>query len=243
MISHIWETIMIERSGSLGCDWRDIYLTNTNMFLEKEYHYLWDFRLYWITAKFFFVMKLFFLTSNKKKYDEIKSFLKIPIHHIHFECPEIQGTAHEVIVHKLLKARKYLCQTDIKEHIIIMDDSCIHINGLYGFPGVYAKDFLKIGFDAIIEIVTKVGREVKMTCQLGLLYNDLTKIFMGTTDGTIGTYDANKSGPDFDSIAFVNEKRLSDLSIDEKNIISARGKACLALQEFLIKKKIIDKLE
>lgn len=188
-------------------------------------------------------MKLFFVSSNKNKFNEIKTFLNVPMHHIQFDCPEIQGTAHEVILHKLFKAREYLQKQNEREHLIIMDDSCMHINGLYGFPGVYAKDFLKIGLDAIIEIVTKVGREVKMSCQLGLFYNNRIKIFIGTTNGTIGTYNSDRLGIDFDSITFVNEKRLSDLTIDEKNMISARGKACKALRGFLIEKNLMEKLE
>ncbi|KRH93871.1 Inosine triphosphate pyrophosphatase [Pseudoloma neurophilia] len=188
-------------------------------------------------------MKLFFVTSNKNKFEEIKALLSIPMHHIKFEFPEIQGTAQEVIVHKLFKARKHLGKEFHEDDIILMDDSCMHLNGLYGFPGVYAKDFLKIGFDAILEIVTKVGKEVKMTCQLGLLYKNKTKIFVGTADGQIGSYDSQKMGSDFDSITFINKKRLSDLSINEKNLVSARGKACKSLQEFLMNESIYEHLE
>lgn len=186
---------------------------------------------------------MYFVSSNSRKFEEVSALLGIPIHHISYEFPEIQGTPYEIIEHKLQSAKKYIMKIDSEKHLILMDDSALHLDGLHGFPGVYAKDFLKIGFEAISEIVSKVGRDAKMMCQLGLLYKNKTYIFIGETQGEIGSYNKDSKGFGFDAITFVGNRRMSELSLDEKNLISARGKSCRLLLEFLKKKKILKKLK
>lgn len=189
-------------------------------------------------------MRLYFVSSNENKFRELQSCLNCPIHLFEYDLLEIQGTSEEIMKHKLEEAYKILNHEKgfFAKDLILIDDSCLNLKGLYGFPGVYAKDFLKIGFSAIHEIVSKVGNEAKSSCQLGLLYNDQMLIFEGQTDGYIGPYKKG-NGFGYDSIMFVNDMRLADLTIVEKNSISARGKACENLLEFLNKREIINKLE
>lgn len=194
-------------------------------------------------------MKLFLLSSNQKKIDEVKKCLSIPVHVENFDVSEIQGSVEEIIQHKLQIARemfenKHLNDGNSKlrpdEYVLVMDDTCFHMNGLYGWPGAYAKDFLTLGFDKIVDIANKVGKGAEAITRLGVYYNKQVLIFEGSVKGEIGPAVSEKFSKYFDSIFFYDGKRVSEMTVEEKNQISARGKACRALEEFLRKEGLID---
>lgn len=188
-------------------------------------------------------MKLYFVTSNRKKFEEVERILKVPMHQISIDILEPQGTPVEIVSFKLAEAQKHLISTGNKDNLVLVDDTFFHMNGLYGFPGPYAKDFLKIGYDAIIDISEKVGKDAKVVTYLGLFYKNQIKIFEEFYDCQVGPYNTINDIFDFDCITFYEGSRISDLNMEEKGKISARGNACRKLWTFLEKENVLSKLE
>lgn len=177
--------------------------------------------------------KFYFLTTNEKKYLEIKKLLEINVHWLNHDILEIQGDPDRIIRHKLNEAEKYISDDKNEDKIIMVDDTSFEMTGLDGFPGPYIKDFLKIGAQKIYDISLRVGKDATITTYLGLSYRNNIKIFVGTTQVQIGPIASNHNKLYFDAIIYVNGKAFSEMSIDEKNLVSARSKACKSVRKFL----------
>lgn len=81
-------------------------------------------------------MELLYVTSNKKKIFAAKNILEkenIKIKPIDLEIKEIQGNPLEVAVQKAIDSYRIL------NNPLIINDSCLMIDSLNGFPGVYAN--------------------------------------------------------------------------------------------------------
>lgn len=185
-------------------------------------------------------MKIYFATSNRHKYEEICAFLPFKLHQLDIEITEIQGKYTEIITSKLHRAAR---EHDLNGDAMLVDDTSLSLHGLYGFPGMYTKDFLKIGYKNIENIVQKVGRDAVVSCYLGLLQNNEIKIFHGAVEGKIVPERPGRAFG-FDSIFLFNDtKTFSEMTLEEKNSISHRGRACMALTEYLRTMNLIDKFE
>lgn len=130
------------------------------------------------------VLKLFFVSTNKSKYQQLKQSLNLDLEFINADIQEIQGTHENIIRDKLEKA----CRLYPNKYIIV-DDSSICLKSLNGFPGPYGKYFLEMGFDVVENLVSKIGRCATLECKLGLgiLRNDKLdmNIFSGVIEGEI----------------------------------------------------------
>ncbi len=175
-------------------------------------------------------MNLFFLSSNLQKLEEYKNFLKIDLQHLNVEVDEIQGTKEEVIEHKIKTASKFLSSDS---DALLVDDVSFEMDGLYGVPGPYCKDFIKIGIDNICDIGEKVGNKGSAIIYLAFYYKGEINQFKGVNRGTIvpkrlGLNDKYS----FDSIFCYNDKTYSEMTMEEKCRSSYRGLACQELLKF-----------
>lgn len=175
-------------------------------------------------------MTLSYISSNSKKIAEVQYFFKDSIDVKNLHLHEIQGNIREVIEHKLDEAVK-----SIGDSNFFLDDVSCEIKGLHGFPGPYFKDFIKLGNREIEDIVSKVGREYRIICNIGLYYKKKKYFFTGEYSGYIelGSKE-NTDNLKWDNIIRLNNgKRLSDLDIKEKINMLARGKALHKMKKFL----------
>lgn len=182
-----------------------------------------------------------FCSGNKNKYEELARIfsLELPdveIKQIEVDLPELQGYPEDIVKGKL----KYALDTKAKGHPILVEDTSLCFNAYGGLPGAYIKYFL-----------TNIKPEglYKMACAFddhsayaqsifGLQKNkrDGAHIFIGKTEGEIvAPRGATTFGwdPCFQPQGFT--KTYGEMSKDEKNEISHRGKSVRELVDWLKK--------
>ena len=139
------------------------------------------------------------------------------------------------------------------------DDTGLEVDALGGAPGVYTaryagddKDFNK-NMDKVLYELSVLEGEARMAASLGLkmkpvsrrarfksvitlIINGEVKMFEGTLEGVIALEKSGNGGFGYDPIFIADEfpgQTLADISEEEKNAISHRGKALRAMAEWL----------
>ena len=193
--------------------------------------------------------KLIFATGNEGKMREIReilgrdglTILSQKEAGIRTDAEE-NGTTFEE--NALIKARAVAEQTDA---LVLADDSGLEIDYLGGEPGVYSARYL--GEDTSYEIknqkildrlagVPEEKRTARFVCVIAAVLPDgRTFTTRGTIEGIIGYESRGEGGFGYDPIFFVPEYHCStaEITMDQKNEISHRGKALRAMKEILEK--------
>ncbi len=168
------------------------------------------------------------------KFDELSSKLNE-----FFDCeakvfsePEIQGSAQDIIKHKLTRAY------EIFEQPVLVDDTSMNIDFLNGFPGPYIKSFLE-AFTPYEMGMKFAGSRVKVVGFLGLCRGkgDIV-IAEGVVNGQIvHPKDSDHKGRDFDLFVQIDgtDKPMIEFTTEEKNKFSHRGLAMEKLLEMIKK--------
>lgn len=139
------------------------------------------------------------------------------------------------------------------------DDTGLEVDALGGAPGVYTaryagegKDF-NANMDKVLYELSVCEKEAKMAEALGLkvkpvsrrarfksvitlIVNGEIKMFEGALEGEISREKSGSGGFGYDPIFIADEypgKTLADITEEEKNAISHRGKALRAMAEWL----------
>jgi len=179
-------------------------------------------------------VELSFITSNDHKYAEIKSRLAstdVNVRHIKQSYPEIQAeTIRDVAAFSL---------TTLKSHLttpFLIEDAGLEINALEGFPGPYSSFVFKtIGWQGILDIMQgSTDRTARFVSIFGLSYNDDFHFIEGICEGRISSEARGSGGFGFDPIFIPNgsDQTYAEMSEDNKNAISHRGRATTKLIEF-----------
>ncbi|AFK21999.1 XTP/dITP diphosphatase [Pyrococcus sp. ST04] len=175
-------------------------------------------------------MKIFFITSNDGKVREAKALLEplgVEVIKKTIEYPEIQAGSLEEVVEF---GAKWLAE--ILDGPFMIEDSGLFIEALNGFPGVYSAYVYKtIGLDGILKLLSDVeNRRAYFKSVIGY-YDGKLHIFKGIVWGRISTEKRGIHGFGYDPIFVPDgyEKTFAEMTTEEKNAISHRGKA---LKEF-----------
>ncbi len=128
------------------------------------------------------------------------------------------------------------------------DDTGLEVDALGGAPGVYTARYAgpDKGSDAnmeklLAELATveakegKISRTARFRTVVALIIDGKLEIFNGVLEGEIATSRSGSEGFGYDPV-FIPQgynKTLAEISLDEKNAISHRGKAMRALAEYL----------
>ena len=134
---------------------------------------------------------------------------------------------------------------DLSDAVILADDSGLMIDAFGGEPGVHSARWL--GHDTpydiknakVLEMLagkTGAERAARYVCAIAALLPDGRELStVGTMEGVIAESPAGEGGFGYDPIFFVEEygKTAAELTPDEKNAISHRGKALEAMKEML----------
>ena len=191
--------------------------------------------------------KLIFATGNEGKMKEIREILGRPGLTILSQKEagitsdaEENGTTFEA--NALIKARAVAAQTDA---LVLADDSGLEIDYLNGEPGVYSARYM--GEDTSYEIknqklldllagVPEKKRTARFVCVIAAVLPDGREFTTkGPIEGIIGYESRGEGGFGYDPIFFVPEFGCStaELTMEQKNKISHRGKALRAMKEVL----------
>ena len=137
---------------------------------------------------------------------------------------------------------------EYKNAVVLADDSGLEIDALNKEPGIYSARYM--GEDTPYEVknanllerlkgVEKEKRTARFVCAIAaVLPNKEVLTTRGTIEGYIGEKPVGKNGFGYDPIFYVEEYGCStaELSMEQKNELSHRGKALRAVKEELKKK-------
>jgi XTP/dITP diphosphohydrolase len=181
---------------------------------------------------------IYFITGNKGKLEEAKNKLSevnIKVVQKNIGYPEIQADSLEDVASF---GAKYI-QKKINSSFIL-EDAGLFIESLNGFPGVYsAYVFYSIGCTGILKLLEEVDTDKRKACFRSVLtYVELNKkprFFIGECHGKISTIKTGIQGFGYDPIFIPNgkTKTFAQMSINEKNDVSHRGKALKKLLDII----------
>ena len=181
-------------------------------------------------------MEIKIVSGNYNKFLEIKKLLEkynIEAVWIEYEPQEIQSEyIEEVAVNKAIKSLEIIAPP------LLVEDSALCIKALKGFPGPFSSYiFKKIGNDGILKLMLDIeDREAEFISVIALCINvRIIKIFTGKVKGLISKEKRGRFGFGYDPIFIPNgyNKTLAEMSIEDKNLISHRGKAVMKLVNYL----------
>ena len=196
-------------------------------------------------------MELILASRNKKKIKEMETILATHFPGIHilslddvgFEGDiEENGTTYED--NALIKARTAV-EAGNHQYPAIADDSGLSVDALDGAPGVYSARYAGgHGDDAANNALLLKNlahlpvseRTARFVCCIALVYPDGRELTVrGETEGLIIDEARGEGGFGYDPYFYYSPfgKTFSELSAEEKNAISHRGKAIAKLAEQL----------
>ncbi|MFT7034722.1 MAG: XTP/dITP diphosphohydrolase [Cyclobacteriaceae bacterium] len=187
-------------------------------------------------------MKICFATHNENKLREVRSILHptkiVGLTELgqHEEIPETGQTLDE---NSLLKAQFLFTKFQLN---CFADDTGLEVESLNGSPGVYSARYAgdKKDNQANIDLLMKnlegiTNRNARFRTVISLILNGETLTFEGIVNGRITEELSGSEGFGYDPI-FIPEGydiTFAQMSLEEKNSISHRGKALKKLVDYL----------
>lgn len=188
--------------------------------------------------------KIIFATGNEGKMREIREILK------ELQVPVLSMKEAGVSLNIEENGSTFAENAEIKARavwnctggIVLADDSGLVVDALGGEPGVYSARYM--GEDTSYEIknreiirrleaVSGQDRSARFVCIIAAVLPDGTvRKTEGTMDGVIAMEPAGEEGFGYDPILYIPEygKTSAQLTMEEKNAISHRGKALRAMK-------------
>ncbi len=192
------------------------------------------------------IEELVIATRNAHKVKEIRSMLadlSIGIKDLRDfpDCPEVEEDGETLEQNALKKARAAHAHTGGP---VIADDTGLEVYYLLGEPGVFSARYA--GPSATYEDnnrklllrltqVPERKRHARFRCVIALVGPGEERTFEGVVEGRIGFSPRGAAGFGYDPIFFPtgSTRSFAELSMDEKNTMSHRGRAIAALHTFL----------
>ncbi len=197
-------------------------------------------------------MELVLATKNKKKIEEIRritSDMDIMILTSE-DFPEIPEVVEDGLSFRENASKKSLAVAKYTGKTSLSDDSGLEVYALGGKPGVFSARFAGEGaedsenFKKLLDLMKDIDdkdRKARFVCCIALTTPDFkTYFFEGTVEGSIIREPRGSNGFGYDPV-FVPEgehKTFAEMSDQEKDAVSHRGRALFKLREFL-KSRII----
>lgn len=191
--------------------------------------------------------KIIFATSNENKMKEIREILgDMGLEILSMKEAGVQadivedGTTFEE--NALIKARAI---RDLTQCLVLADDSGLEVDALNKEPGIYSARYMgedtsyRIKNANIIQRLEGLEgdeRSARFVCVIAAAFPDGTEtVCRGTIEGQIGFEEAGENGFGYDPIFYVPEYdcTTAQLTSEQKNKISHRGKALSAMKEMI----------
>ncbi len=200
--------------------------------------------------------RIVFATGNQGKMREIREILgdlglevcSMKEAGISIDIEENGETYEE---NAMIKARAVAAQA--REDLVMADDSGLEVDYLGGEPGVYSARYLgedtsyRIKNADLIKCLDGVPdgkRTARFVCAIAAVLPDGRELTArAVIEGRIGYEERGEGGFGYDPIFYVPElgKSTAELTEEEKNLVSHRGKALRLIKEELRKYEDIDR--
>ncbi len=188
-------------------------------------------------------MKICFATNNLKKIEEVKSALgsKFTIVSLsEIGCNEELPETGDTLEHNAFQKARHVYDNYGVD--CFADDTGLEVEALAGAPGVYSGRFAgeprsdQRNIDLLLrKMKDKENRKARFKTVIALIQGGKENSFTGVAEGEILQQRSGTGGfgydPIFKPVGF--EKTFAELSMEEKNDISHRGKAVKELVRFL----------
>lgn len=187
--------------------------------------------------------KLVFATNNQHKLEEARAItagkfelLSLADIDCHDDIPE---TAPTLEGNALIKARWIF---DRYGFDCFADDTGLMVDALGGEPGVLSARYAGPGHDSeanmkklLANMEGKADRKAHFSTAVALILDGKEYLFEGRVDGTIASEPGGENGFGYDPVFVADEtgRRFAEMTSEEKNSISHRGRAMRKLAEFL----------
>ena len=194
-------------------------------------------------------MKIVFATGNIGKLREASEILGegfelVSLAQVGIE-EDIPETGNTLRANSLQKARYLFDKVGCD---CFADDTGLEVDALGGAPGVYSARYAgpdkgsEANMTKLLEELEKVEKETGNTNRtarfrtvVALILDGQLHLFNGVLEGEVARTRSGNEGFGYDPIFIPQgyEKTLAEITLDEKNAISHRGKAMRALADFL----------
>lgn len=195
-------------------------------------------------------MQLVLATNNEDKIREIRHMLEdLPITILtrddFLEFPDPEETGETLVDNARLKAHAI---AEFCELPALADDSGLEVDALGGAPGIYSSRYAgenvtyKDNYTKLLLSLAGVPlnrRTARFRCVIAIDWgNGGVDIAEGTAEGYITTTVEGDHGFGYDPVFFYPplNKRFSEMTLEEKNQISHRGKALARARELLLQR-------
>ncbi|MXV63032.1 XTP/dITP diphosphatase [Natronorubrum sp. JWXQ-INN-674] len=177
-------------------------------------------------------MAIRFVTGNEGKVREAREYLSSTdsVEQIEYDYTEIQSDSlEEIATHG---ARETFEALDSDEPVIV-DDTGLSVEAFGGFPGpysAYVED--TVGVERLWRLASEEeNRRARFETVLAYADEHGTETFEGTVVGTL-VAPRGEGGFGYDPIFEYNGRTLAEMSTEEKNAISHRGRALAAFADW-----------
>lgn len=193
-------------------------------------------------------MRIIFATGNEGKMREIRDILAgMEAEIVSMKeaglSTDVEETGTTFEENAVIKAKAI---AELTDDVVLADDSGLEVDYLNKEPGIYSARYL--GEDTSYDIknraildrlegVPKEKRSARFVCAIAaVLPNKEVLVVRETIEGYIGFEIAGCHGFGYDPIFYVDEFGCStaELTEEEKNVISHRGKALRVMREKLV---------
>ena len=192
-------------------------------------------------------MEIFIATSNKNKVKEFKDMLEPKGYSIKSlndldEEIEIEENGQTFEENAIIKAKTVMEATGC---LVLADDSGLEIDYLNKEPGVMSARYMgentsyRIKNQILLDRlhgVPAIVRTARFVCVIAAAFPDgRIETRTGTIEGRIADEPAGENGFGYDPIFYLPDRKMTtaQLSEEEKNAISHRGKALRQIKEIL----------
>jgi len=188
-------------------------------------------------------MKICFATNNKKKIEEVKAALGPTFTIVSLEeigCREELPETGDTLEHNAFQKARY-----VHQHYGVdcfADDTGLEVEALGGEPGVYSGRYAgeprsdSRNIDLLLKNLKDISnRKARFKTIIALILEGKEYAFEGSAEGEIIHELVGTGGFGYDPVFRPNgfDRTFAQLTMEEKNAISHRGKAVKALADFL----------
>lgn len=198
--------------------------------------------------------KIIFATGNAGKMKEIREILSdLNVEILSMKeadiCMDIDENGQSFEENALIKARAVAAHPNAAGAVVLADDSGLEIDWLNGEPGIYSARYLgedtsyRIKNQNLIDRLCGVPdekRTARFVCVIAAVFPDGEEMTApGIIEGKIGYEERGENGFGYDPIFYLPDmsRSTAELSPEEKNAVSHRGKALREMKRELTKRK------